>query len=170
MRNTFFLTAFILISQTNLFAQSPASFANTQQVLADASHTISLLEQNAFIVMVGVLVLLGIAWLGYVFSACAELNEKKQPTHRNALGMLLVMVGLSAFCSSCSTEQQMRAIEITETQKGEHSYCVCPSRHNHSQYFNTSLNGAYFNNGYANWRDTPHCRQCGQRVNPSNRW
>lgn len=165
MRNTFFFNGLsTYFANEPFFAQSPASFANTQQVMADASHTISLLEQNALVVMVGVLVLLGIAWLGYVFSACAELNEKKQPTHRNALGMLLLMVGLSAFCSSCGAEQQIRAIEITETQKGEHSSV----RHNHSQYFNTSLNGAYFNNGYANWRDTPHCRQCGQRVNPGD--
>ncbi len=70
MRSTLFLTALMLISKTNLWAQSPASFANTQQVMADANHT----------------------------------------------------------------------------------------------------NGAYFNNGYANWRDTPHCRQCGRRVNPGNRW
>jgi hypothetical protein len=164
MRSTFFSIALLFIFQVSLFAQIPSSFTGTQLAVTGVDHAVHQLEQQIFLFMIGVVLLLGLAWLGYVCSACGQLSAKNRPIKRNALNILFVAASLGIFCSRCSMEQQMRATEINTARNAENPYCICPSRHNESQYFNTSINSTYYNNGYANWRDNPCCRQCGRRI------
>lgn len=125
---------------------------------SDMANIVGQLEYNALLALLGALVLMGMVFICHVWKACADLNRPE----KNARNLLILVAGLSVFCSSCTVEQRMRAAEYRAAEAAENR--ACPSPHRHVNYENTPLNNRYPYNGYSNWQSPVFCKYCGQRV------
>lgn len=164
MRNTVIVTALFLSTTTLLSAQSMASFGNVKQAEMSLSNTVRLLEQNILLALsIGVL-LLSILWVVYMFKEYAQSSRIPQGKRNNFLGLLLLIMGMSAFCSSCGFTQQMQVLPLDTTQ--EYIQQGCP--HHHSSYQEPfAFTNVYRTIGYPTLRTTA-CKFCGKRI--SNPW
>ena len=172
MKNTFFPAALILVSQAPLFAQNPATTLRSAG-LDDSTlgNLVSQLQQNALLALLGMVILMGLAWLFCIWNACAGLNSKPKNAPAPSLPLLLlVAAGLSVFGSSCSAAQQAQAADIQAARAAEGSHCVCHAPFDNRNYYrNSGLNNRYPSQDYSNDTGRPFCRQCGQRIYYRNR-
>lgn len=151
-----------LAATAPLAAQAPATLPAAQAGVLDINNTISLLEQNALLVLIGAIVLMGMTWVCYVFKACTQVNKHRASAHRSFLTLLVLVAGLSAFCSSCSVEQQAMAARYQAAHATENR--TCPSPHHYENYTNTPVNNRSPYQGYSNLMGPTFCKYCGQRI------
>jgi len=152
----------ILVGTNVLSAQAPAVLhsANTQK--AELLHTVQLLEQNALLLLIGAVILVGLAWIAYLCHACVRLNKSKHSAHTHPSIKLLFVFGLSVLCCQCSPAYLTRAAEIQAAQAMEGRACLLS---NHG----SSMENAMMNyldptvHHYA-WGYAFTCKYCGQRV------
>lgn len=165
MRNILIVAALFLNTPVLLSAQALASFGNVKQAEMDLSNTVRLLEQNILLALsVGVL-LLGILWVAYMFKEYTQSKRINQTKRNNFLSLLLLIAGMSAFCSSCGLPQQMQVLPLNTAQ--EYVQQGCP--HHHSSYQEPfAFTNVYRTIGYPTLRTTI-CKFCGQRmINPQD--
>jgi len=162
MSTNLFFSALLSLAAATLSAQAPATLHASQAGLLDISNTISLLEQNALLALIGAIVLMGMAWVCYVFNACAQMNKSRAKAPGSFQALLILVVGLSDFGSSCSVEQQAMAARYQATQAAENR--TCPSPHHYENYLSTPLNNRSPYQGYANFQGPAFCKYCGQRI------
>ena len=123
---------------------------------SDMADIVGQLEYNALLALLGAVVLMGIVYLCHVSKACADLSQP-QKSIRN---LLVLVIGLSSFCSSCSAEQRARAAQY----HAEAEYHTCPMNHHKSSDRGPVFNNRYPSNGYSNWYGPTFCKYCGQRI------
>lgn len=126
------------------------------------------LEQNALTALIGVVVLMAIAWVFCVWNACAGLGKKHKNARLSSLFLCLsVAAGLSVSGSSCTAVQQAQATDILAVQAAEGAHCVCHAPLGNNPY-----------SGYAGMYNQPNrkpgngmmvCRQCGRRTSERKR-
>ncbi|MBL7798622.1 MAG: hypothetical protein JNJ90_19150 [Saprospiraceae bacterium] len=126
------------------------------------------LEQNALTALLGMVVLMAIAWIFCVWNACAGLGKKQKNARLSSLFLCLsVAAGLSVSGSSCTAVQQAHAADIQAEMAAEGAVCVCHAPLGNNQHF-----------GYAGMYNQPNrkpgngmmvCRQCGRRTPERNR-
>ena len=165
MSTKIFFSALLSLAAASLSAQAPATLHASQAGLLDISETISLLEQNALLALIGAIVLMGMAWVCYVFSACTQMNKPRAKAPGAFPTLLILVVGLSIFCGSCSVEQQAMAARYQATQATENRTCSSP--HHYENYVNTPVNNRSPYQGYSNFMGPTFCKYCGQRISDS---
>ena len=157
-----FFSALLSLAAATLSAQAPATLHASQAGMLDISNTISLLEQNALLALIGAIVLMGMAWVCYVFNACTQMNKPRAKAPGSFQALLILVVGLSVICGSCSVEQQAMAARYQEAHAAENR--TCPSPHHYENYVNTPLNNRSPYQGYSNFMGPAFCKYCGQRI------
>ena len=147
----------ILLGVNTLSAQAPAALHTANTGDADVTGVVDLLEHNALLALVGFVVLMAILFICHLSKACAGLNRAQ----KNARNLLILVVGLSSFCGSCSVAQQARAVQYRAAEMAEYPYCHSP--YQHGNYANIP-----FNNGYSKGHGPVYCRHCGQKIPDRN--
>ena len=87
MKNIFLSTVLLLGSQAPILANSPTTilrYAGVQDSILNS--LVTQLEQNAIIIMMSMVILIGLCLIGYVCSAYVKLNKTQQPSPRNISG------------------------------------------------------------------------------------
>lgn len=153
MRNKLVFTT-ILSSAASLSAQAPTEIHLPQVVDA---NVINLLEQNALLASIGIIALMGISWICYVLNECATLKKPTGNKNRPLMTLLLLVVGLCTFCSSCTVEQRAAAAQ-SQAAMSKNYYCTCSPQHDQPHYSN-----AYFTSS-SNWQGPVFCKYCGHRI------
>jgi hypothetical protein len=150
----------LLTGLTTLSAQTMASFGNVQQAQMDLSTTVRSLEQNILLALTAGVALLAIVLVYYVFKESAKSNRPKQANRSNyLLTLLLLVVGMGMFCSSCGVAQEMQATPSDLTQA--HMQSGCP--HHQANGEPAAFAYVYRTTGYPAQR-TSICKFCGQRI------
>lgn len=150
-----------------LSAQAP-TVAFRAAVVNESSlgNLVGQLTQNALVVLVGIVLLMGIAWLFGIWNACAELNKKTKNAHKPSLSIILCLAaGLSVFGSSCTLAQQARAADIQAARTSEGGHCACHASSDNRPYATGYAEG-YNQYPYRSniGMNRPFCKQCGQRI------
>lgn len=125
---------------------------------SEMTNIVDQLEHNALLALLGVVVLLVILYICLVLKACTGLNLIQKNTHN----LLLLVLGLSSFCSSCSVEQQAMAAQYRASEAAKHRNYESTCQH--GNYSNIPFINRYPSIGYSNWPSPSFCRYCGQRV------
>jgi len=159
----FFAALLSLTAAASLSAQAPAALNTAQMAELDIFNVVRLLEQNALLALIGAVLLMGIAWICYVFKACAQLNKPQENTRiRPFMTLLILVAGLSIFCSSCSVEQRAMAARYRASEAAENG--ACPSLHHYVNQVNAPFNNRYPYSGDSNGQGPAFCKHCGQRI------
>ena len=154
MSNKFSFTVIMYgVSMASLSAQATAPLHAAGIGDSDVAGVIDLLERNALMALFGFVVLMAIIFICHISKACAGLNRAQ----KNARNLIILVVGLSSFCGSCSVEQRAMAAQYRAAEAAEYRHC--PSPYQHGNYANIS-----FNNGYSNGHGPTYCRYCGQKI------
>lgn len=134
-------------------------------------HLVSQLTQNALTALLGMVALMGIAWMFCIWNACAQMKNKQKNAGTPSLFVLLcVAAGLSMFGSSCTAAQQAQAADIQAARAAERGYCVCPATFdNRNDDANSGMNNRFTHYNHSSDIGRPFCRQCGQRIYYRNR-
>lgn len=173
MTSKFLPTAILsFVSIATLPAQNLATaFRHAGMKDSTLDHLVNQLTQNAFAALLGMVLLMGIAWIFCVWNACAELNKKiKNASTSSLLVLLCVTVGLSIFGSSCTAAQKAQAADIQAARAAEGGHCVCHAPLDNRYYYgNAGMNNRYPSQDHSNDTGRPFCRQCGRRVYARNR-
>ncbi len=129
------------------------------------------LTQNAFMALLGMVVLMGVVWIFCIGNACAGLNKKQKNAPASTLFLCLcVATGLSVFGSSCTAAQKAQAADIQAARAAEGGYCVCHAPLDNRHYYgNSGVNNRFSHDNDSNYTGRPFCRQCGQRIYQRNR-
>jgi hypothetical protein len=167
----FFTASLFLFSAAALSAQAPTALHETSIDGSGVAGIVDLLAQHALSFLLGMVVLMGIAWIFCIGNACAGLNKTPKKARASSMFLGLCMAaGLSMFGSSCTAEQQLQASNIQAARAAEGGHCVCRAPYdNHNYYANSGLNNRYPNQNYSNNTGRLFCRQCGQRIHARNR-
>lgn len=167
----FFAATLSLISSAGLSAQNPTHLHFVDKDSSGIAGLADILGQNALTVLLGMVVLMGVAWIFCIGNACAGLNKKQQNARVSSLFLCLcVAAGLSMCGSSCTAAQKAQAADIQAARAAEGPHSVCHAPLDNRNYCgNSGLNNRYFNYDYSNDTGRPFCRQCGQRIYYRNR-
>ena len=122
---------------------------------ADLACLVGQLEYNALLGLVGIVVLMGIIYIGHVSKACADLNRPQ----KNVRNLLILVIGLSSFCSSCSVEQQAMAAQYRTAENRS-----CQINHHYSSQTGPVFNTRYSTNGYSKWYGPSFCKNVEQKL------
>lgn len=142
-----------------LSAQSMASLYNVKQAELEISNTVRLLEQNVLLALTAGVVLLGIVLVFYVFKESTQSNVSRQNSHNHFLTIIVLVVGMGMFCSSCGVAQEMQASPSDLTQA--HIQSGCP--HHLASQEPVAFANIYRTIGYPAQRIST-CKFCGQRI------
>lgn len=166
----FFAASFCLMGITTLSAQVPTGLFQIAGITeAGLSKLFSELAQLGMAVLLGMILLIAIAWGFCIWNACAGLNKKPKNRQMSSLPMVLcLVVGLSALGSSCSSTQQVRTANSSTTQAPECGYAACrvynsPLAASHTRMYNQYPYYSLYGMG------RPFCKRCNHRVYGSNR-
>jgi hypothetical protein len=151
-----FTCAFSFIGSSILSAQSSAVLHTEQLTGLEAFNTVRLLEQNALWVLIGVVVLMSLAWISSVLKACVGLNKPKKSSRRPSMTLLVLILGLSVFCGSCSVEKYRMAVAAEQR--------TCPLRHHYGNEVNIPFNNRYTSTSYSNSSGPIFCKYCGYMI------
>ena len=110
--------------------------------------------------LIAAVVLIAVGWICYVYKACAGLNKAQGNSRKPFLSFLVIAVGLSTLCSSCSAEQQALA---ARNQAMEETRSCPMNQHQSNQAYNAYKN-RYPTNSYSNWQGPAFCRYCGKKL------
>ncbi len=155
-----FTSTFSILGTSILSAQTTAALHSEQLGDMNTMNTLRQLEQNALWALIGAVVLMGLLWICSIAKACAELNQPHKSPGRSMMMLLVLIIGLSAFCGSCSAGRWERAEQYRMVMKSEFRNSPCPHEFVHPN--NVPLNNRYPSNGYSNWVGPSVCRFCGQ--------
>jgi len=164
--------ALALMSFNTLAAQTPVTSLHlTGENDANINSLAGQLGENALLVLFGVIVLIGIVWLLYIWNACAGINRNQKTTGVSSLLILFSLAaGMNMFSSSCTVVQQIRTAETQTMQTTENNYCTCHAPLNHRPYNgNAGMYNPYPYNQYPYNTPSiksgkPFCGQCGKRI------
>jgi len=167
----FFAATLSLFSTAALSAQTPTPLHVADADGSGVAGLVDLLVQNALMALLGMVVLMVIAWVFCTWKACAGLNKKPKNARVSSLFLGLgVAAGLSIFGSSCTAAQAAQAADIQAARAAEGGYCVCHAPFgNHNYYGNSGLNNRYPNYHHSNNPGRPFCKQCGRWIYDRNR-
>ena len=129
---------------------------------SDIADIVDQLERSALLALIGIVVFIGLVWIGYVSKECTRLSKPQEDTRRPFMSLLILVAALSVFCGSCTVEQRARAAEYRAAEAAENR--TCPAPRHHVNYENAPLNNCYPYNGYSNWKAPTYCNYCGQRI------
>jgi hypothetical protein len=163
MRNVLIVTALSLSTPTLLSAQFTTPLHEVRKAELGISQVVRLLEQSTLLALTAEVLLLGIVWGFYVFREYARLNASKQNRNNHFTALFLLVVGLGACCSSCSTMQRAKSMENRPVRAAENR--TCPMNQHHYEHANASFNKTSTYKGYSNWHGHAFCRFCGQWIN-----
>jgi hypothetical protein len=162
----FFPATLSLISAAVLSAQpsTPLHFVDSDG--SGVAGLVDVLGQNALTVLLGMVALMGLAWVFCIGNACAELSKKQKSARVSSLFLCLcVAAGMSIFGSSCTAAQKAQATEIQAARMAEGTRCVCHAPlDSHNYYGNSGLGSGKYSSG----ANRSFCRQCGQRIYSRN--
>jgi cytochrome bd-type quinol oxidase subunit 2 len=130
----------------------------------ELTNIINQLENNALIILLGMVVLMGIIWICMIGKACTELRQKPKSIRVSVLPLLLFVAGLSVLGSSCSATQRAMADEMREEQSAKNPACVCPTRHIPNYHGFGQGKNYYPYDSYSNWHTSSICKHCGKRI------
>ncbi|MBK7936856.1 MAG: hypothetical protein IPJ82_07075 [Lewinellaceae bacterium] len=122
---------------------------------ADIAGLVGQLEYNALFGLLGIVVLMGIIYIGHISKACADLNRPQ----KNVRNLLILVIGLSSFCSSCSVEQQAMAAQYRTAENRS-----CQINHHYSSQTGPVFNTRYSTNGYSKWYGPSVCKNFRQKL------
>ncbi|MCC6412056.1 MAG: hypothetical protein IT270_10380, partial [Saprospiraceae bacterium] len=103
----FFAATFSLISFAALSAQTPTPLHAANFDGSGVTGLVDLIVQNAVLVLLGAVVLMCLVWICGVCKACTTCDKPQANAGRSFLNLLVLVAGITTFCSSCSVEQQM---------------------------------------------------------------
>ena len=162
--------SFLFMGATTLPAQTALiTFQKAEVNETNLGYLVGLLTQNAMVVLLSIALVMGIAWLFYIWKACAHLNKKSQKARTySSSTMLCIAVILSIFSSSCAATQQTQAANIREARWAESNDCICHAPFRNRNY--PGYAGMYNLYPYSpyNSPDSPFCKYCGRRMNDRN--
>ncbi len=145
---------------------TPLRYAGVQET--HVGSLVGQLEQNALTALLGMVVLMGVAWIFCIWNACAGLGKKHKNARLSSLFLCLsVAAGLSISGSSCTAVQQAQAIDILAVQAAEGAHCVCHAPLSNNQY--SGYVGMYNQPNRKSGNGKMFCRQCGRQVYECNR-
>ena len=150
----FFSVVLFLISAATLSAQATTSLYASGMGDSDVNGVVDLLEHNALMALFGFVVLVAILYICHITKACADLNRAP----KNVRNLIILVIGLSSFCGSCSVEQRAMAAQYRAAEAAEHRHC--PSPYQHGNYVNSPFN----NRNPAIGHGSSFCRDCGKRI------
>ena len=159
------LAALLITLFCPVMGKAQGSFApggHTGQGDSDIASIAGQLGYNALLVLLGAVVLMGIVFICHVSKACVDLNRPRGNTSRSLLSLLILATGLSAFCSSCSVEQQVMATQYLDAVAAENR--ACPMNQYHGNQADPAFNNLYPYNGYSTSYSPSFCKYCGKRV------
>lgn len=162
--------SFLWVGATTLSAQSSTlMFQKAGVNETNLGNLVGQLSQNALVVLVGMVLLMGIIWLFCICKACATLNKRTKNAHTLSLSIVLcVATNLSMLGSSCTATQRARVTDIQAALTADGNYCACPaSPDNRQQYGYAGMYNQYPR--HASYNGKPFCRRCGQRIYDRNR-
>lgn len=161
--SAFFATTFSLICTSTLSAQAPSQLHVANMDSSGVTGLVDLVVQNAILVLLGAVVLMVMVWVCCVWKACATCDKPRTYTNRSFLNLLVLVAGITTFCSSCSVEQQMLmaqypVVDAPVAKPG------CPYSNHHEFTANQAFNNRYPSYGSPNANMPSVCRHCGQKV------
>jgi hypothetical protein len=154
----FFFSAIAIVP-----AQTTLSHATTVDITNPAIFAVlgivDLLQQYALSSLTTFVLILGLAWMGYLCYGFLSLKKPYKSKVTIFSLLLFAGIGLSTLGSSCTAAQRARAADIRAAQATD--FGSCPM----NQHIDAQAHSAYtYNQGYGNWRGPVHCRRCGQRL------
>lgn len=159
----FFTCSISFLGSNFLFAQSSLVLQTKNPDGLEVMDAIHFLEQNALIALIGAVIFIGLVWLCAVLNACNELNKpQKQTTRPSSIPLLVLIAGLSIFCTSCSVEQRARAAQYRVAAEAD--YRSCPLRHHHDYNVNIPFNNRYYSSSTSNLYGPVFCKHCGYQI------
>jgi hypothetical protein len=152
----------LMLSNTlSISAQRVSQMPYHSMEQSNVTNLIGSLTQNALLVLLGAIVLVGIIWVCFIFKACTQLDKPKVNNRKYIFNAIMFLIGLSIFGT---VAQQTRAADYRAAQAAEKIDCRRPHQHE-SHTANSFNNGAY--NGtksYQNWHAPTFCKHCGKRI------
>lgn len=125
---------------------------------ADVTGLVGQLQHNALLSLLGAVALMAFVYIWHVSKACADLRSLPRNKNNSFIMIVVLALGTSAFCSSCSVEQEMMAARYREMTEST----VCPMGRHHEDPANAAFNNRYPYNGYSRGNNPTHCKYCGQ--------
>lgn len=155
---------FSVIGAGSLSAQSTSAILISATGVHESSlgSIISQIEQNALMVLTGMVVLMVAVWVVCIWNACTGMNSKPKNIRVPSLSLWLLVAGLSVLGSSCTTAQYVKAGQIYAAQAAERGSCLLSNHHEEAERH--AFNNRNPSHGYSNWFNTYTCNYCGQRV------
>jgi hypothetical protein len=149
----------VIIGLTPLCVQAQTSLANVEQARMEISNTTRLIEQKILLSLTAGVVLLGIMLVCYLFN---ENNQSKSSQHakrNHFLTLILLVVSVGMFCSSCGATQQLGTIQVYSVQEMEQRRCPYhPANQKPAEAVYS-----YRTIGYPT-HPTSYCKFCGKRL------
>ena len=158
----FFTCSIFCLGSNFLFAQSSLVLQTKNPDGMEVMNAIQFLEQNALIALIGIVIFIGLIWLSAVLNACTALKKPQKQSSSPSIPLLIMVAGLSIFCSSCSVEQRARAAQYRVAAAAE--YRSCPLRHRHESNVNIPFNNRYYATSSSNLYGPVLCKHCGYKI------
>ena len=159
MRNILIVAALFFSTTSLLSAQSMASLYNVNQAKLEVSNAVHFIEQNILLALTAGVLFLGVIFVCYVMKEYANSNQAQKTKHNHFLSLIVLVVGMGLFCSSCGVAQQMHAAPSDLTQ--EYIQQGCP--HHQANQEPLAFASIYRTIGYPA-QHSSICKFCGQRI------
>jgi NADH:ubiquinone oxidoreductase subunit 6 (subunit J) len=159
MRTILIFSTLFLSTPSLLSAQSMASLWDANQVEHEVSAAVHLVEENILLALIAGVVFLVILFVCYVLKENAQSNRGQQAKHHPFLSLLVLILGMGMFCSSCGVSQTMQSSSSGMTSA--HILSVCPHHQAYQEPF--AIQSMYRLKGYPRQRISS-CRFCGQKL------
>lgn len=152
--------ALAFCASTSLSAQATVAYKTTHVTTSEIAHSVHLLEQTSLHVLLGIIAIIGLAWLVFVFRACIHMDRAEQS--RRPYTLMVLMVALGALCGSCTMQQSaLTAMHQTNntTEKRD-----CMIRHSQPDYREMAYQSHFPYKVDSYWQNPTFCKLCGERV------
>lgn len=164
--------ALLSISIASLGAQTPVRALQYESGNpSEIGLVVGQLGENALMIFIGIVALIGIVWFLAICNACIGLGKKQKNKSVFSLILWFVFATFTSILnSSCSAEQIARATDIQATQAPEGGYCLCHAPSNNRPYYcHAGIYNQYPYSTISSGIGRQFCRQCGRRVFNYNR-
>ncbi len=158
----FFTCSIFSLGSNILFAQSSLVMQTKNLDGLEVMNAIHFLEQNALMALIGTVIFIGLSWFCAVMKACNELKKSPKQSSRPSIPLLILIVGWSVFCQSCSAEQRARATQYR--LEAEAAYRNCPLRQQHEYKVSMPFSNRYYSASSSNVYGPVFCKHCGYKI------